>query len=255
MNTVATSTSQKLSIVVPCFNEAENVKLVLDQFQALMREKPYPIQVIIIDGGSTDNTPMVLRDYFAQIQNPQLKLILQTERRGYGYDIMAGLTKSDGDVLAWTHADLQTDPADVLKAFELYQSLQPAQIFIKGKRKNRRLLEAFFTFGMQIVVWFVLKTYLSDINAQPKMFCREFYKKYLKNNPPDDFSLDLFALYWAKKSGYTIKEIPVYFAKRLHGEAKGGGSWKGRISLIKRTFNYIFKLKGVLSESDKQKSI
>ena len=38
-------------------------------------------------------------------------------------------------------------------------------------------MESFFTFGMQIMVWLALKKYLSDINAQPKLFSREFYEK------------------------------------------------------------------------------
>lgn len=239
-----------LSIVIPCFNEAENVTILLDKFAMLAREKDYPLEIIIIDGCSTDQTPAVLREYFAQHQRPDCKLILQPQRGGYGYDIMAGLAQARSDVLCWTHADLQTDPADVLKAFDLYQSCQPAPVFIKGKRKNRRILEAFFTFGMQMVVWAVLKTYLSDINAQPKLFSRDFYEKYLKNNPPDDFSLDLFAMYQAKHAGLAIKELPVYFAKRLHGEAKGGGSWQGRIKLIKRTFRYITQLRSTLKKHE-----
>jgi hypothetical protein len=74
------------------------------------------------------------------------------------------------------------------------------------------------------------------------MFSRKFYEEYLNENAPWDFSLDLYLLYWAKKKN-TIYEIPVYFNKRMHGEAKGGGSFKTRIKLIKRTFKYIFELR------------
>ena len=159
---------------------------------------------------------------------------------------MEALSHADAKVLAWTHADLQTDPFDVIKAFKLHQEYRERGIkaFIKGKRKNRRFLEALFTFGMQIVSWAALKTYLSDINAQPKVFPVGFYEHYLKSGYPSDFSLDLYAYFQAKKHGYIVKNIPVYFKKRIHGEAKGGGGgWKMRIKLIKRTFKYIFELK------------
>ncbi len=233
-----------LSIVIPCFNEAENVKLVIDRLHDLMQKNPdLNFEVLIVDGASSDGTQDVLKEHTAALGNPRFKLIFQQKRGGYGKDIMAGLKQASGEVLCWTHADMQTDPLDVLKAFRMYLDLNNEKIFIKGKRKNRRLIEAFFTFGMQIVSWAVLKVYLSDINAQPKMFSRKFYQEYLISNPPDDFSLDLFALYGAKQEGYQIKTIDVYFAKRLHGEAKGGGSWQGRLRLIKRTFAYIFKLK------------
>ena len=75
-------------------------------------------------------------------------------------------------------------------------------------------------------------------------------RKHLKKDYPLDFSLDLYALYQAKANGYEIKTLPVYFKKRLYGEAKGGGGgWKSRMQLIKRTFKYIFKLKAQLKIS------
>ena len=91
-----------------------------------------------------------------------------------------------------------------------------------------------------------LKTYLDDINAQPKIFSKNFYNKFIKNRAPYDFSLDLFLLYTAKKNGLKIKEIEVNFAKRIHGEAKGGGSWRTRVKLMKRTLIYIFKLRKIV---------
>lgn len=235
---------QKLSIVIPCFNEPENVSLVISRLKELIAQKDYLIEVIFVDGCSTDETPKVLEKEFEELEPSNFKLILMEERKGYGHDILYALSQASGDVLSWTHADMQTDPDDVLKAFDLYKSQDKENVFIKGRRRNRRLLEAFFSFGMQIATWFILKTYLDDINAQPKLFSKEFYGKHLENDAPNDFSLDLYAMYKAKKNGYAILDFPVYFAKREHGEAKGGGgSWKSRVKLIKRTFSYILKLK------------
>jgi hypothetical protein len=58
-------------------------------------------------------------------------------------------------------------------------------------------------------------------------------------NPPDDFSLDLFLMLSAKRLNLPVKTIPVYFGKRLHGEAKGGGSLKTKFKLIARTIKFI----------------
>lgn len=236
----------KLSVVVPCFNEAKNVQILLDQLETVVKDFEHKLEVIVVDGASTDETPFELKKKFNHLPADSFKLILKTERGGYGKDIMEGLSHCTGDILCWTHADLQTDPKDVITAFEKYIELTKNQnkVFIKGNRLRRRPLEVFFSFGMQIISWIVLRVYISDINAQPKLFSRDFYDNHLIKSPPDDFSLDLYALYLAKTNNFKIATIPVYFKKRLHGEAKGGGGgWKMRLKLIKRTFKYIFKLK------------
>lgn len=248
-----TGTAVDLSIIIPCFNEAKNVTLVLEALKKHVGQSAHNLEIIVIDGGSTDNTPGELQTAFKDLPQDNFKLILNKERGGYGGDIMKALATARGDVLSWTHADLQTDPADVIKAYELYKELagNGEAVFVKGARKNRRFMEALFTFGMQLIAWPALKTYISDINAQPKLFSRAFYNAHLKQDYPTDFSLDLFALYKAKTNGYTLKTIPVVFAKRLHGEAKGGGGgWKMRIKLIKRTFAYIFELRAQLIDKN-----
>ena len=65
----------------------------------------------------------------------------------------------------------------------------------------------------------------------------KFYESNFKNAPLD-FSLDLFLLTKTNK----IKTVDVFFHKRKHGEAKGGGTMKGKWKLIKRTISYINKL-------------
>ena len=61
-------------------------------------------------------------------------------------------------------------------------------------------------------------------------------------DPPDDFSLDLYLLYIARTNELSIIDHPVYFSKRLYGEAKGGGTLIGKWKLIKRTWTYIYQL-------------
>ncbi len=228
--------TKKLSIAVPCYNEEKNIPLIIAAFKKAVGERKN-IEVILVNNGSTDDSQNVFE---RELKEEKLfKLVNVTKNQGYGFGILSGLEAASGNVLAWTHADMQTDPSDVIKGFDLYEE----NILIKGKRQNRKALEFLFTFGMQIIASIALRTYLDDINAQPKIFSREFYEKYVKNQAPHDFSLDLFLLYQAKKNNYKIKEIAVDFTKRMHGEAKGGGSWKTRIKLIKRTFAYIIKLR------------
>lgn len=230
---------RKLSIAVPCYNEEKNIPLIIAAFKKALGNRQN-IEVLLVNNGSTDNSAAAFAQELQKERGGVFKLVNVAKNQGYGFGILSGLEAASGDVLAWTHADMQTDPADVIRGFDLFSA---DDIFVKGKRKNRALLEALFTFGMQVIASLALKTYLDDINAQPKIFSRDFYEKHVKNQAPHDFSLDLFVLYQAQKNSLRIKEIAVDFAKRLHGEAKGGGSWKTRVKLIKRTFTYIFELK------------
>ena len=181
-----------LSIVIPIFNESENIKLFFDKLEEFHQLAKFNFNFILVDGCSSDETPeIILREIKSRsIQN--VDLLPMEHRNGYGYDIMQGLLKSKYDVLAWTHADLQTDLLDLIKAYEIFLA-SSNEVIVKGKRHNRAILERIFTFGMQIFTFIYLKEYLDDINAQPKLFSRNFYEKHLKQNPPKDFSLDLFA--------------------------------------------------------------
>jgi len=240
-----------LSIIIPCFNESTNIKILLKKLKTIIDLRPDNVEVIVVDGGSTDNTPRELNEIFEILPSNEFKVIYNKTREGYGSDIMQALSRANGEILSWTHADLQTDPLDIFIAYDKYKSkfLNGDKIFLKGKRKNRKFIDMFFTFGMEIVTWYALKIYLSDINAQPKIFSRFFYDNYLIKDYPNDFSLDLFALYKAKSNGFKILTIPVFFKKRIYGKAKGGGgSWALRIQLVKRTFKYIMQQSKNLSK-------
>lgn len=237
----------KFSLVVPCYNESANLPLLFARLHEVFEGRA-DCECVLVDNGSTDDSPEIFAAELKKHEDLNVRVHRVEVNQGYGYGILSGLSACRGEILGWTHADLQTDLKDAVLAYDRYAAATDERRIVKGKRKNRRILEAVFTFGMQIVASLVLKVWLSDINAQPKVFSREFYERFLKENAPNDFSLDLFLLYTVKKEKYRILEIPVYFNKRLHGEAKGGGSWKTRIKLIKRTFAYIFELKRTLSK-------
>lgn len=232
-----------LSLIIPTFNEKKNIKPLLENLKELSESIDFPFEVIIVDGNSNDGTQNILKSLFTDLNPDLFSLIQLNSTNGYGFDILQGLDRARYDILAWTHADLQTDVNDVKKAFNKLNSSKSINLIIKGERKNRNFLDFFFTFGMQLVVFLYLKVVLNDINAQPKLFTREFYEDRIKEGAPKDFSLDLYLLFQAKKNKYLIESIPVYFLKRIHGDAKGGGgNWKNRTKLIKRTFSYIREL-------------
>lgn len=231
----------KLSIIIPCYNEAKAIPLLIEKCSVAIGNRN-DIEFLLVDNGSTDLTQSVFSTLLSKNTYPFIQSIVVKKNEGYGNGIIQGLLNASGDILSFTHADLQCDPMDVVRAFDQYNGLLSKNLgIVKGQRVNRSVIDAFFTWGMSVLSSWMLGVQLRDVNAQPKIFHRDFFLQLV--NPPKDFSLDLFILYSARKGGYRIESFPVIFSKRHSGEAKGGGTWKGKIRLIKRTFNYILALR------------
>ncbi len=228
----------KYSIVIPCFNEEGTIKLILERTKSPFLQNN--VELILVNNGSTDNSKEILSKII--IYYPHAKYIDLEKNLGYGGGILKGLNLCKGELIGWTHADLQTDPLDCIAAFKEYEKTAKIKnIFIKGNRKNRSLNDQFFTFGMSLFETFLLGKLIYDVNAQPTIFPKRFFNSWI--NPPKDFSLDLYSYYLAKKNNYKIKRISVDFPKRVSGQSRWNVNYTSRIRFILRTIRYSFKLK------------
>lgn len=225
----------KLSVVVPCYNEKENIPLILKRFDEVIEKRE--IEVVLVDNGSTDNSEEVFKELVPKY--PFAKLVKVPVNKGYGYGILQGLKAATGDYLGWTHADMQTDPSDVVKAYGMIDLKFPR--YIKGNRKGRSFTDVFFTVGMSVFETLFLGVKVNDVNAQPNIFPREFYESW--DRPPYDFSLDLYAVYMAEVRKLDMIRFPVRFPERIHGQSKWNTGLKGKWKFIKRTLEFSIKLK------------
>lgn len=229
----------KCSVVIPCYNEAENIPLILGRFQEILMGRD-DIEVVLVNNGSTDDSQKILDELLPKF--PFAKSLKVEKNQGYGFGILSGLKCTCGDFIGWTHADMQTDPADILKAWNIIkQENYDERLYMKGLRKGRSIFDLFFTMGMSFFETLYLRVPLWDINAQPNIFSRRFYVQWV--SAPYDFSLDLYALYKAKKLNCIIKRFPVLFPKRIHGQSKWNTSIGAKWKFIKRTLDFSLKLK------------
>ena len=227
----------RLSLIIPCYNEEGNLPLLLERCSQIGGQEG--IEIFIVDNGSTDNSQEILRELLPRY--PFISLVNIKHNQGYGYGILEGLKCATGDILAWTHSDMQTDPVDVIEAIKFFENEPiPEKVFVKGKRYGRHFADVFFTIGMSFFETILLKTPMWDINAQPNMFHRSFYDTWV--DPPKDFSLDLYVYFEAKMRGLSLKRFPVFFEKRIHGVSSWNVSLTAKLGFIKRTLNYSFAL-------------
>ena len=234
----------KLVLVIPCFNEAANLPLLVPRCVALT--EVCDARVILVDNGSSDETPQVLDALLGK--HDHVSSVRVDVNRGYGHGILAGLKASKGDVVGWTHADMQTDPMDASVGLQKFREADdPARLFVKGKRYGRPAGDQLFTIGMSVFESLLLRTWLWDINAQPTLMPRRVFDAW--NDPPDDFALDLFAYHFARSNGCSVVRYPVKFGERAHGSSHWNVDCRAKVKFIRRTIDYSFRLRGNLSNT------
>jgi polyisoprenyl-phosphate glycosyltransferase len=228
----------KLSVVIPCYNEREILPQLLESFEGTLEK--HNANFIIVDNGSDDGSKEYLQENIRRF--PRASFIRVDENKGYGHGILEGLKCADGDFLGWTHGDMQTDPSDVAKAYKLIEKNGfSSSLFVKGYRKDRRLTEKFFSWGMGVFESMYLGEKMNEINAQPTFFHRSFYATW--KQPPADYSLDLYAFYRARVASLNILRFDVLFAARNSGHSHWNSGIGSRFRLAARTIRYSRTLK------------
>jgi glycosyltransferase involved in cell wall biosynthesis len=239
-----TESRPELSIVLPCYNEAENLPPLLERYAQVWED--LPAELILVDNGSTDATEAVLRRELSRY--PFARTVKVEKNQGYGHGIMTGLRAARGEFLAFSHADQQCKPDDVFAAYHKLKSApKPEMALVKGRRARRSFQSELITGGMAALASVVLATPLWDINAQPKVFHHSHLARL--KFPPDGFPLDLYVLYQARRAGVKILTVPVVFAARGHGQSKWAFSFLSRWRTILNMVSYIFRLRFGLTES------
>ena len=232
----------KLSIIVPFYNEAKNVPLVLEGFKKIQSQ--YDFELVCVNNGSKDDTAKILEEASRSGKYPFMRIVTIAVNEGYGWGIMTGVRSAKGELIAWTHGDMQTSAGDVFKAYDLYKSEirnSKSEILIKGWRVNRTIQQIVLSFGMALIASVILRRKLSEINAQPKLFSKDLVP--LLKNAPKDFSLDLYLLCIAQNNNYRIETIEVRFPDRLHGKSKWAFSWSSKWKTIWRSIKYIWVIR------------
>lgn len=225
----------EISIIIPCYNEAKSLSNLIALIRSANFDGSY--EIILVDNGSTDETETILPKLIND--DPMIRSIRIDQNQGYGHGILEGLRSAKGDILAWTHADLQTNPADIKTAVAFFEP--NSNTFVKGRRYGRPPFDVVFTIGMSVFEILLLRRIFWDINAQPTVFSKKFFDTW--DQPPTDFSLDLFAYFMAKKSKLTVKRFPVYFGVRQFGKSHWNVDWNSKYKFIKRTINYSLELR------------
>jgi len=204
-----------LSLVIPCYNEQENVPTLLQRVEGALAPLRRPFEVLIIDDGSTDDTPKLLAEAMARL--PWLRVIRMAKNGGQSAAFEAGFDAARGEILATIDADLQNDPEEIPRLIPLLD--EQGVDMITGWRKDRQDTPFRRWQSRQanrLRNWITQET-VNDSASSLKIYRAHAIKGLKLFRGAHRYFPTL-----VKMRGYTVYETPVKHSHRFAGTAKYG---------------------------------
>jgi glycosyltransferase involved in cell wall biosynthesis len=218
--------SNKLSVIVPVFNERATLQPALDAL--LAKEIPgFEIEIIIVESKSTDGSREIVLGYK---DHPRVQLILEDRPRGKGHAVRAGFARATGDILLIQDADLEYDLADYEEL--LSPIVTGRQTFVLGSRHGqggwairkftdqplRGLTLNIAHWGFTLLINASLGIWLKDPFTMYKVFRRDCLDGLTFTCNRFDFDWEL--LIKLVRKGHRPIEIPVTYRSRSFEQGK-----------------------------------
>jgi len=202
-----------LSLVIPAYNEQENVELLLERVAAALQQTQRPFEVIIVDDGSNDSTPRQLAA--ALTRYPWLRVLRMVTNKGQSAAFDAGFKAAKGEVIATIDADLQNDPEEIPRLLPLLNGYDMIAGW-RQKRQDTRLRR------LQSQIANRIRNWISKEDIRDSACSLKLYKRHCLDGIQLYTGMHRFMPTLVKMRGYTVREEPVKHSPRNAGTAKYG---------------------------------
>ena len=206
----------ELSLVVPVYNEEENLPLLFDALQQVLSPIGRSWEVIFADDGSTDKSLQVLEALFEK-DSAHVRVVVFRRNFGQTAAIAAGLDHSEGDIIILLDSDMQNDPADIPL---LLEKLDEGYDLVSGWRKDRKDNRFTRTIPSNLangLISWATGVHLHDYGCTLKAYRREALAGFRLYG-----EMHRFIPVFAHSVGARITELPVRHHSRKFGVTKYG---------------------------------
>ena len=222
---------KKYSLILPCYNEYKNLRLLIPLIFKCFSKSKY--QIIIVDDNSEDLTIKKLKSKFRL--NKNIKYILRKKTPSLGLSIKEGIKKSDGNVIIVMDTDFNHSPKDLKKMINLYD-LNDYDLICGSRFLKNGFSSTYFRHHCS-KIFNLFVNFITGGKISDNMSGFFIIKKSFLNNNLDkifygygDFYIRL--LFYMQKKNLKIRETPVRYGARKFGQSKS--------KFVKMLFSYSF---------------
>ncbi len=222
-------TFNKLSIVIPCYNEERTVHLILDKINQVKLMAGIGKEIIIINDCSNDKTSEVIENYFRQFPEIDYKLYNHEINKGKGAAIHTGISKATGEYLIIQDADLEYDPNEynllIQPILDGFADVVFGSRFMGGN--PHRILFYWHSIGNKFLTAFsniFTNLNLTDMETCYKLFRTDVIQGIVLSEKRFGFEPEVTAKI-SRVSGVRIYEVGISYYGRTYEEGKKIG-WK-----------------------------
>ncbi len=229
--------SVDLSIVIPLYNEEENVQLLFDELKAVMDKLGRSYEIVMLDDGSKDKT----FEKLTAIAEADANVVVMRFRRNFGQTaaLSAGIERARGKIIIPMDGDLQNDPADIPR---LLEKMSEGFECVSGWRKDRKDSGA-RVLPSQIANWLISRlsgVYIHDYGCTMKAYKREVIEGVRLYG-----EMHRFVPIYAHWQGARVTEMVTNHRERRFGKSKYGFERILKVVLdlmvVKFLFSYLSK--------------